>query len=146
MCEIKAVSGSTNLCKRKFVRPSVYLEMLHFVNMLFYGNWSWAPDISLRTSQIFQILILFVSFIPLLESLHLRFLKTLPRVGSFAMIGCRLSRERIPMFASLPENSYSFFSPSISENFEPNTMYRSLGSLFLYLCSSETSAVKNILI
>ena len=49
MCEIKAVSGSTKPCKRKFVRPSVYLELLHFVNMLSYGKWGWAPYISSST-------------------------------------------------------------------------------------------------
>ena len=27
---------------KKFVRPSVYLELLHFVNMS-YGKWGWAP-------------------------------------------------------------------------------------------------------
>ena len=49
MCEIKAVSGSTKPCKRTFVRPSVDLELLHFVNMLSYGKWCWAPYISSST-------------------------------------------------------------------------------------------------
>ena len=49
MCEIKAVSGFTKPCKRKFVRPSVYLELLHFVKMLPYGKWGWAPYISSST-------------------------------------------------------------------------------------------------
>ena len=49
------------------------------------------------------------------KSLHLGLtcLKTLPPACGFAMIGCRLSRERILLtFASLAESSSSIFSPS----------------------------------
>ena len=50
--------------------------------------------------------------VPLLESLHLKCLKTPPPACTFAKIGCLLSRERILMFASLPESSNSIFRPS----------------------------------
>ena len=45
------------------------------------------------------------------KSLPLTCLKTPPPAGGFAMIGCRLSRERILTFASLTESSNSIFNP-----------------------------------
>ena len=52
--------------------------------------------------------------LPILELLHLSCLKTPLPAGGFAMIGGRLSRERILTFVSFAESSSSIFSPSKS--------------------------------
>ena len=51
---LKTVIGSTALGKRKYVRPSVYLELLHSLNMLFCGNGNmdaWESGTTFRVSD-----------------------------------------------------------------------------------------------